>query len=117
MVTGGRTYTQNVGQTADHLRDLADGGMDFTASGNNIIILPDGFCDVVGRLSDADLPEGVTVTEDGASLATRQIVSADTESTIVGTAEPRAGLVSSDHHVGHLPAGEPGPEDRRRAGQ
>jgi hypothetical protein len=87
MVTGGRTYAQNVGQTADHLRDLADGGMDFTASGNNIIILPDGFCDVVGRLSDADLPEGVTVTEDGASLATRQIVSADTESTIVGTAD------------------------------
>jgi hypothetical protein len=87
MVTGGRTYTQNVGQTADHLRDLADGGMDFSATGNNIIILPDSFCDVVGRLSDADLPEGVTVTEDGASLATRQVVSADTESTIVGSAE------------------------------
>lgn len=87
MVAAGRTYTQDVGQTADHLRDLADGGMDFTATGNNIIILPDGFCDVVGRLSDADLPEGVTVTEDGASLATRQLVSADTESTIVGTAE------------------------------
>lgn len=87
LVTGGRNYTRDVGQTADHLRDLADGGLDFVSVGSSVTLLPDGFCDVVGRLSDADLPEGVTVTEDGASLATRQVVSADTESTIVGTAE------------------------------
>lgn len=85
-VTGGREYEQNIGQTADHLRDLADTGLDFTAVGNNIVILPDGFCDVVGRLSDADLPEGVTVTEDGASLATRWVVAGSDDSGAVGTA-------------------------------
>ncbi|QBZ73516.1 minor tail protein [Streptomyces phage Mischief19] len=73
-VTGGRTYSLNVGQTADHLRDLAGTGLDFTAVGNNIVIMPDGFCDVVGRLSDQDFPSGLTVSEDGASLATRQLV-------------------------------------------
>lgn len=83
---GGRTYEQYVGQTADHLRDLADTGLDFTAVGSNVVILPDGFDDVVGRLSDDDLPEGVTVSEDGASLATRQIVAGREAGTAVGTA-------------------------------
>lgn len=85
-VTGGRSYTENIGQTADHLRDLADTGIDFTAVGNNIVILPDDFCDVVGRLSDEDLPEGLTVSEDGASLATRQIVAGSEASGAVGVA-------------------------------
>jgi len=86
MVLAGRTYEANVGQTADHLRDLADTGLDFTAVGNNVVILPDAFADVVGRLSDEDLPEGVTVTEDGASLGTRQIVAGSQAGTPVGTA-------------------------------
>lgn len=73
-VAGGRTYEENIGQTADHLRDLADTGIDFTALGTNLIILPDRFCELIGSLSDADLPDGLTVTEDGASLVTRQIV-------------------------------------------
>lgn len=73
-VTGGRSYTKNVGQTADHLRDLAGTGLDFTTVGNNVVILPDDFCDVVGRLSDDDFPSGLTVSEDGASLATRIII-------------------------------------------
>lgn len=84
--TGGRAYLKNIGQTADHLRDLADTGIDFTAVGSNIVILPDQFCEVVGRLSDEDLPEGLTVSEDGAMLATRQIVAGDEDSDVVGTA-------------------------------
>lgn len=85
MVTGGRQYQQNIGQTADHLRDLADTGIDFTVIGATFVLLPDSFCDVVGRLSDEDLPEGVTVTEDGAALATRWIVAGSDESGVVGT--------------------------------
>lgn len=85
-ITGGREYAQNIGQTADHLRDLADTGIDFTAVGNNIVILPEDHCDVVGRLSDEDLPEGLTVTEDGAALATRWVVAGSAESGAVGTA-------------------------------
>lgn len=85
-VVGGRTYEKNVGQTADHLRDLADTGLDFTALGGNVVILPDDFGDVVGRLTDDDLPQGVTVTEDGASLGTRQIVAGSQAGTPVGTA-------------------------------
>lgn len=85
-VIAGRSYELAVGQTADHLRDLADTGLDFTAVGNNIVILPDAFADVVGRLSDEDMPEGVTVTEDGASLGTRQIVAGSQAGTPVGIA-------------------------------
>lgn len=85
-VVAGRTYELAVGQVADHLRDLADTGLDFTAVGNNVVILPDAFADVVGRLSDEDMPEGVTVTEDGASLGTRQIVAGTEAGTPVGTA-------------------------------
>lgn len=85
-VTGGRAYAQNVGQSGDHLRDLADTGIDFTAVGNTVVILPDSFCEVVGRLSDVDLPQGVSVTEDGATLVTRQIVAGSDESGVVGVA-------------------------------
>lgn len=88
-VLGGRSYEENVGQSADHLRDLADTGIDFTAVGNNIVILPDDFCDVVGRLADEDLPEGLTVSEDGASLATRWVVAGSEASGAVGTAGGR----------------------------
>lgn len=85
-VTGGREYSQNIGQTADHLRDLADTGLDFTAVGTNIILLPEDHCAVVGRLSDEDLPEGVTVSEDGTALATRWVVAGSDDSGAVGTA-------------------------------
>lgn len=85
-VDGGRTYAENIGQTADHLRDLADTGLDFTAVGNNLVILPDDFCDVVGRLADEDFPAGLTVSEDGASLATRYIVAGSDDSGAVGVA-------------------------------
>lgn len=85
-VTGGRQYQQNIGQIADHLRDLADTGIDFTAVGNNIVLLPEDHCAVVGRLSDVDLPEGLTVTEDGAALATRWVVAGSESSGAVGVA-------------------------------
>lgn len=85
-VLGGRSYDQNVRQVGDHLRDLADTGIDFVAIGSNIIILPDSFCDVVGSLSDLDLPDGLSVAEDGARLATRQIVAGSEESGALGVA-------------------------------
>ncbi len=85
-VIGGREYEKDVGQTADHLRDLADTGLDFVAVGNNIVILPDDFCEVVGRLADEDFPEGLSVAEDGASLATRVIVAGSDDSDVVGAA-------------------------------
>lgn len=95
-VFGGRSYEQWVGQTSDHLRDLADTGIDFTAVGNNVIILPDNFDGVVGRLSDDDLPEGLTVSEDGALLATRQIVAGTEDGSAIGVAggvDPYYGLL------------------------
>lgn len=84
--TGGRTYQAWIGQTADHLRDLAETGLDFTAIGQNILLLPDDFDQTIGRLSDDDLPDGLKVTEDGASLATRQVVAADEDTGFVGVA-------------------------------
>jgi hypothetical protein len=84
-VKGSRTYTAGIGQTADHLRALAEVGIDFTAVGNNIVILPETFCDVIGRLSDEDLPDGLTVTEDGASLTTRWLIKGSSTS-ILGAA-------------------------------
>ncbi|MEZ0073630.1 hypothetical protein [Planotetraspora sp. GP83] len=73
-ITGGRAYTKDVGQTGDHLRDLADTGIDYTAVGSRILILPEDHTTRVGSLSDADFPEGLTVSEDGAALATRWVV-------------------------------------------
>lgn len=73
-VTGGRQYARGVGQVGDHLRDLADAGIDFTAVGNNIVLLPETFCAVVGRLSDVDMPSGLVIAEDGTALATKWYV-------------------------------------------
>lgn len=83
---GSRTYQPWIGQTADHLRDLSDTGIDFTCVGSNIVILPDEFEDVVGRLADSDLPEGLVVSEDGSALATRQVVAGDEDTGFVGVA-------------------------------
>lgn len=94
-VTGGRQYFEGVGQTADHLRDLAETGMDFTAVGNNIVLLPETFCEVVGRLSDSDMPEGLIVAEDGTALATKWYVGGDTTDIVgsSGGADPYYGLL------------------------
>lgn len=89
MVFGGRAYAENVGQVADHLRDLADTGIDLTVLGTAFLVLPDDFCEVVGRLTDEDLPEGVTVTEDGTNLITRQVVAGSDETGAFGIAGGR----------------------------
>lgn len=73
-IRGAREYQQDVGQTGDHLRELAATGLDYTAIGSRIVLLPENFCERVGSLTDGDFPAGLTIVEDGASLATRYIV-------------------------------------------
>ncbi|WP_329368688.1 hypothetical protein OG896_24445 [Streptomyces sp. NBC_00669] len=73
-IRGDRAYTQDVGLVSDHLADLADTGVDYTAVGSRILLLPEDFTGRVGSLTDADFPNGLTVTEDGSSLATRVVV-------------------------------------------
>src|SRR5262249_49547232 len=96
-ITGGRKYYTDIGQVADHLRDLADSGLDFTAVGNNIVVMPDQFCDVVGALSDQALPEGVTVTEDGASLATRWVVAGASPTAVNSDPSANIGTAGGTH--------------------
>ncbi|MFJ4627202.1 hypothetical protein [Streptomyces sp. NPDC088847] len=84
-VSGSRTYSLNIGQTGDHLRQLAEAGIDFTAIGSKILLLPETHMESVGRLSDADLPEGLQVAEDGTSLVTRWIVAGSDDSGAIGT--------------------------------
>lgn len=85
-VTGSRRYIQDVGQTLDHLLDLADTGIDFTAIGKTILLLPETHTQSVGRLSDADFPDGLVVAEDGTALATRWVVAGDDDGDVLGTA-------------------------------
>lgn len=95
-VRGDRRYSVDVGQTGEHLRDLADTGLDFTAVGSTIVLLPEDHLASVGTLVDADLPDGLTVYEDGGELATRWIVYGDEESGALGTAggvDPYYGLL------------------------
>lgn len=73
-IRGARAYQEDVGQTGDHLRDLAATGLDYTAIGSRIVLLPETHCARVGSLTDEDFPAGLTIAEDGASLATRFIV-------------------------------------------
>lgn len=84
-VFGSREYTKDTGQVGDHLRDLADAGIDFTAVGSKILILPETHCSSVGRLSDADFPEGLIVSEEGGALATRWVVAGSEESEAIGS--------------------------------
>lgn len=95
-VRGGRRYLRDVGQTGDHLRDLAETGLDYTAVGSRIVLLPENHTESVGRLSDADLPEGLVVAEDGTALGTRWIVAGDEDGDVLGTAggaDPYYGLL------------------------
>lgn len=85
-VKGSRSYTKGVGQTFDHLLDLAATGIDFTVIGKTIVLLPEDHSASIGRLDDNDFPEGLIVAEDGTSLATRWIVSGDDDGTILGSA-------------------------------
>lgn len=96
-VTGTRSYTLDRGQTGDHLKDLADnGGLDFTAVGASLLLLPDGWDANVGLLTDADLPDGLAVSEDGTALATRWVVFGEDGSGAKGVAggvDPYYGLI------------------------
>lgn len=73
-IRGDREYEADVGQTGDHLRDLAATGIDYTAVGSRILILPEDHTGRIGALSDDDFPDGLTVAEDGVALGTRWIV-------------------------------------------
>ncbi|MGJ5692918.1 hypothetical protein ACM6RM_07020 [Streptomyces pratensis] len=95
-VRGARRYRRDVGQTGDHLRDLAETGLDYTAVGDRIILLPETWTQSVGHLSDADLPEGMVVAEDGTALASRWIVAGDDEGDVLseaGDTDPYYGLL------------------------
>lgn len=85
-IRGDRTYQIDVDQTGDHLRNLAATGLDFTVIGSKIVLLPEDHAVSVGSLTDADMPDGLTVSEDGTSLATRWVVHGDDETGIVGAA-------------------------------
>lgn len=83
-VSGGREYIQNIGQTWDHIQDLADTGLDVTVVGNQFILLPETWDQTVGSLTDSDMPDGMVVAEDGTQLATRVIIYGDDDGTIQG---------------------------------
>lgn len=85
-VRGSRSYIRDVGQTLDHLLDLSETGIDLTAVGATIVLLPEDHQAVIGRLSDEDFPEGLVVAEDGASLGTRWVVAGDDDGDVLGTA-------------------------------
>lgn len=84
-VTGGREYIENIGQTWDHIQDLADTGLDITVIGNQFILLPETWDASVGSLTDADMPDGMVVAEDGTQLATRVTVYGDDDGTVQGS--------------------------------
>ncbi|MFB0617217.1 hypothetical protein [Streptomyces sp. AGS-58] len=95
-ILGSREYRDSIGQSGDHLRDLADTGLDFTAFGETLLLMPDDWSASVGTVTDADLPDGLNVAEDGSALVTKWNVYGDDESGIVGTAggvHPYYGLV------------------------
>ncbi|MEV6740470.1 hypothetical protein AB0N14_27370 [Streptomyces sp. NPDC051104] len=84
-INGSRSYSANIGQTGDHLRQLAEAGLDYTAIGSKILLIPETHLVSVGRLSDADMPDGLEVSEDGKSLVTRWIVAGSESSGVIGT--------------------------------
>lgn len=85
-VVGSRSYMEDIGQVGDHLKALADAGLDYTALGSKILLLPETHAVSVGRLSDADFPTGLVVSEDGTALATRWVVAGSDSSGVVGDA-------------------------------
>lgn len=85
-VKGSRSYTEDVGQTLDHLLDLADTGIDWTVIGKTFVLLPEDHSASVGRLDDNDFPEGLVVAEDGTSLGTRWVVAGDEDGEVLGSA-------------------------------
>jgi hypothetical protein len=94
-VSGSRSYSAGIGQTLDHLGQLAEAGIDYTAIGSKILLLPETHLVPVGRLSDTDLPDGLEVSEDGTGLVTRWAVAGSEDSGVIGVAggiDPYYGL-------------------------
>ncbi|MFJ1695649.1 hypothetical protein ACIOHC_10940 [Streptomyces sp. NPDC088252] len=73
-IRGDRAYQADVGQSGDHLRDLAATGIDFTVLGQQILILPEDHYARVGSLTDDDFASELVVAEDGLALATRWVI-------------------------------------------
>lgn len=93
-IRGDRAYQEDVGQSGDHLRDLAATGIDFTALGSKILILPEGHCARVGSLTDEDFATELVVAEDGLALATRWVIHGkDGVKGVAGGIHPYYGLV------------------------
>ncbi|MFD8820868.1 hypothetical protein ACFV1C_00615 [Streptomyces sp. NPDC059605] len=93
-IRGRRAYQEDVGQTGDHLRDLAATGIDFTALGSRILILPEDHAARLASLSDADFADDLVVVEDGLALATRWVVHGkDGVKGVAGGAHPYYGLI------------------------
>ncbi|MFF4179732.1 hypothetical protein [Streptomyces sp. NPDC001750] len=93
-IRGRRAYRADVGQIGDHLRDLAATGLDFTALGSRILILPEDHSARVASLSDADFADELVVVEDGLALATRWVVHGkDGVKGVAGGVHPYYGLI------------------------
>ncbi|WP_326768682.1 hypothetical protein OG978_32830 [Streptomyces sp. NBC_01591] len=93
-IRGRRSYQADVGQTGDHLRDLAATGIDFTALGSRILILPEDHSARLASLSDADFADELVVVEDGLALATRWVVHGkDGVKGVAGGVHPYYGLI------------------------
>ncbi|PWI15943.1 hypothetical protein DI272_18575 [Streptomyces sp. Act143] len=84
-ISGSRSYTAGVGQSGDHLDQLAEAGIDYTVIGSTVLLLPETHLVSVGRLSDADLPDGLEVSDDGKALVTRWIVEGSDDSGVIGS--------------------------------
>lgn len=108
LIQGGeaqeRDYKANSAYVIDALKDLAKGGLDFTAVGRRIVIMPEGH--ELGRtalLSCDSFAGDVCVTEDGAATATRVVVTGtqgDTTTIVagaVGGIDPYYGLIEVLH--------------------
>lgn len=111
LVFGDRAYTADTGLVLDHLRDLSNTGLDWTCAGGRILLMGEGFCDVIGKLSDADFPEGLRVVEDGGATVTRWVMWAGPEG------ETKAEAGGPDDYYGLLEAVHDGraPQDEGAA--
>lgn len=92
-----REYTEDVGQSGDHLVELTEsGGIDATVVGSTFVLLPDDWSESVGTLTDADLPDGLSVVEDGEAVVTRWVVHGPDGSgikAVAGGEHPYYGLI------------------------
>lgn len=100
-----RDYKENSAYVLTELKKLARGGLDFTAVGRRIIVMPEGH--ELGRtalLSCDSFVDDVCATEDGGALATRTVVTgkgADGTTVVSGAAggiDPYYGLIEVLHN-------------------